>query len=127
MVDQAELLVRGAPICTMDPGRPWAEAFAVRDGLIVAVGDESEVARVCGPATQVLDAGAGMVLPGLVDVHSHVGFAGRQIAWELPLAPSLTVAEVLAAVREQARALEPDERSEERRVGKECAITCRSR
>src|SRR5882757_10537932 len=93
----------------MDPDRPWAEAFAVRDGLVVAVGNESEVARVCGPATQVLDAGAGMVLPGLVDVHSHVGFAGRQIAWELPLAPSLTVAEVLAAVRERASALEPDE------------------
>ena len=109
MVEQAELLVRGAPICTMDPGRPWAEAFAVHDGLIVAVGDESEVAQVCGPATQVLDAGEGMVLPGLVDVHSHLGFAGRQIAWELPLAPSLALAEVLAAVRERATLLEPDE------------------
>ena len=64
---------------------------------------------MCGPDTQVVDPGAAMVMPGLVDVHSHVGFAGRQVAWELPLSPVLEVAEVLAEVRRRAERLGPDE------------------
>ncbi|MDT7620178.1 MAG: hypothetical protein QOF99_1079, partial [Pseudonocardiales bacterium] len=109
MPEQADFVVRGAPICTMDPARPWAEAFAVRDGVVLAVGDDSQVDQVCGPGTQSLDPGAVMVMPGLVDVHSHVGFGGRQVAWELSLSPSLTMDEVLARVRELAQKLGPDE------------------
>jgi len=109
VADQADFVVRGVPICTMDPARPWAEALAVRDGVVLAVGDAAQVDQVCGPATRSLDPGAVMVLPGLVDVHSHVGFAGRQVAWELPLSPSLTMDGVLAHVRERAITLGPDE------------------
>jgi predicted amidohydrolase YtcJ len=93
----------------MDPDRPWAEALAVRDGRILAVGDASAVAQVCGPATRVVEPDAAMVLPGLVDVHTHVGFAGRQAVWELSLSPIAGLADVLAAVRERAARIDPDE------------------
>jgi predicted amidohydrolase YtcJ len=67
----ADLAVLGADIRTLDPDRPHATAVAVRDGLIVAVGDDDEVRAHTGRATELVD-GRGMALvPGLVDSHIH--------------------------------------------------------
>jgi predicted amidohydrolase YtcJ len=67
----ADLAVLGAAIRTLDPARPRATAVAVRDGLIVAVGDDAQVREHAGPSTEVID-GRGMALvPGLVDSHIH--------------------------------------------------------
>ncbi len=54
----------------------WAEALAIRDGVIVAVGGAAAVDVVRGPKTKVLDLGGGTVLPGLHDVHVHPLYAG---------------------------------------------------
>ncbi|MFC8824133.1 amidohydrolase [Streptomyces sp. NPDC057137] len=105
----ADLVVRGSAVYTLDPARPWAEALAVRDGKVVVVGDEAEVAAVTGARTRVVQAEGGMVLPGLIDVHSHVGFGGQAAAWELGLSPAFGVAEILDAVRQRAGELGPDE------------------
>ena len=109
MTTEADLVVRGVPIHTMDPDRPLAEAMAVRGGRIAAVGTEAEVLTVCGPTTRSVVPDAAMVLPGLVDGHTHLGFAGRQVAWELSLSPMSGPAEILAEVRERAGRLGPDE------------------
>jgi predicted amidohydrolase YtcJ len=105
----ADVIVRGGPVYTLSKARPWAESFAVRDGRIVAVGPESDVLALRGARTRVLDAAGGMVLPGLVDVHSHLGFGGQAAAWELNLAPRSAVREILASVRQWAERLGPDE------------------
>jgi len=63
-------------------------AVAVRDGIIAAVGTTTEVwAQVeAGPGTRVVDAGGKVVLPGLVDPHTHLVFAGsREHELELKL------------------------------------------
>ncbi|MFG6446191.1 amidohydrolase [Microbacterium sp. P06] len=64
-----------APIVTMDPDRPRAEAFAVEGDRIVAVGTVAEVRAVVPPGTREerLD---GVVLPGLIDAHLHMERAG---------------------------------------------------
>jgi 5-methylthioadenosine/S-adenosylhomocysteine deaminase len=57
----------------MDPRRTvYAEgALAVRGGRILAVGPRQEVAgRYRAPRT--LDAGGGLLLPGLIDGHTHL-------------------------------------------------------
>jgi predicted amidohydrolase YtcJ len=67
----ADLAIVGASIRTLDRGRPRASAVAVRDGIVIAVGDDAEVRECAGPATELLD-GRGMTLvPGLVDSHIH--------------------------------------------------------
>ncbi len=106
--DEADLIVRGA-VCTMDVARSTAEAFAVRDGKVVAVGDEADVMSLAGPRTRVIDAGDGTVMPGLVDVHSHVGLGGQAAAWELPLPPTFGPYEILRAVSDWAEGLGPDD------------------
>jgi predicted amidohydrolase YtcJ len=106
--EYADLVVRGA-VHTMDAARPRAEAFAVRDGKVVAVGDETDVSALAGPRTTVADATGGVVMPGLIDIHAHVGFGGQAAAWELPLSPMFSPDEILAAVSDWASRLGPDE------------------
>jgi hypothetical protein len=107
-VTDVSLIVRGA-VYTMNAVQPWAEAFAVNNGKVVAVGDEADVAALAGPRTRVIDTGDGMVMPGLIDIHSHVGFGGQAAAWELSLSPMSDPGEILAAVGDWAAGLGPDE------------------
>jgi 5-methylthioadenosine/S-adenosylhomocysteine deaminase len=67
-----DLLVRNGTIVTMDTQRRVipAGAVAVDKGAIVAVGPEADVAaRYHGRET--LDAGGGLVIPGLINAHGH--------------------------------------------------------
>lgn len=50
----ADLVVTGT-LVTVDELQPTAEAMAVSDGRIIAVGDRSEIERWIGPGTEVLD------------------------------------------------------------------------
>lgn len=48
------------------------EAMAVKDGIIVYVGNRTNVREYCGAGTKVIDAGFGMVIPGITEGHAHV-------------------------------------------------------
>ena len=65
------LILTGAKVRTLDPARPYATAVAVRDGVIAAVGDESDVRDWRGPGTEVVALEGAHLVPGLVDAHSH--------------------------------------------------------
>src|SRR5207245_5007126 len=56
---------------TENPKQPWAQAVAIRNGKIVAVGDDTEIERTRGAGTKVIDAGGKLVLPGFADSHIH--------------------------------------------------------
>jgi predicted amidohydrolase YtcJ len=56
----------------------WAAALAIRDGVIVAVGDDAATAPYRGTATRMVDLGGAAVLPGLHDMHVHAQFAGLE-------------------------------------------------
>ena len=73
-----DLIVRNARIITMDAGRPFASAVAVRAGRIAAVGGD-EVAGLAGPATRVIDAGGRTLLPGFVESHLHLVLGGAEL------------------------------------------------
>lgn len=64
------VFVNGA-IATLDSARPQAEAVAVKDERIVAVGGNAEIKRHAGSATEVVDLGGRRVVPGLIDAHCH--------------------------------------------------------
>jgi predicted amidohydrolase YtcJ len=75
----ADLIITGR-VLTADPDRPWAEAVAVRDGAIHAVGSRDDVrGTVDDSHADVLDATDGLVLPGFVDAHAHVVQTGASL------------------------------------------------
>ena len=51
----------------------------VRDGLIDQVGSSSQIEKLSGPNTTVVDAGGRVLLPGFVDAHTHPVFAGTRV------------------------------------------------
>jgi hypothetical protein len=73
MMDYADVVFRGAPVYTVNTGRPWAQAVAVRNSLITAVGREAKIAEFISPETRVIDLDSDhLVLPGFIDSHSHL-------------------------------------------------------
>ena len=75
----ADLVLTGADVYTVDAARRWAGGVAVRGGRIVAVGTEDEVRDLIGPSTVHLHLPGRMVLPGFQDAHIHAAFGGRNL------------------------------------------------
>jgi predicted amidohydrolase YtcJ len=96
----ADLVIRDAAVYTLNPAQPWAEAVAVRDGVVVAVGSADEAAALTGPDTRVISQPGGMVLPGFQDAHLHPYTSGLDhFDCSLDILPS-TVETYLGKVRE---------------------------
>ncbi|RKT87801.1 hypothetical protein SAMN05421805_1011056 [Saccharopolyspora antimicrobica] len=108
-MNTADLILTGATVYTVDDRRPWATDLAIAGGELLAIGDRDEVARHGGDGTAVVDLGGAFVMPGLVDVHNHHVLAGMADLFELSVDPAADLAQVLAAVAEQARSVGPDE------------------
>ena len=66
-----DLIVVNGNIVTMDAGMNRYQAMAVRQGRIVVLGSNAEIRALRGPKTEVLDVNGRMVLPGLIDSHTH--------------------------------------------------------
>jgi predicted amidohydrolase YtcJ len=97
----ADLIVLSARIRTLDAARPFASAVAIRDGVIAAVGDNGDALELRGSETEVVDARAMAIVPGLTDAHQHP-FMGALDTRGADLAGAATVDEVrsrLAAER----------------------------
>lgn len=75
----ADLILRGGRIYTLDATRTWADAVAVREKRIVAVGTEAEVGRWAGPQTRTVDLGGRFVMPAFHDAHVHPVSAGVEL------------------------------------------------
>ena len=77
--EQADVVFVGGKIRTGDPDRPDAEAIAVRDGRILAVGGGEELGPMIGKTTRVVDLEGRFVLPGFIDDHTHFASGGFQL------------------------------------------------
>ncbi|RWO50518.1 MAG: amidohydrolase [Mesorhizobium sp.] len=72
MSSNADLIVINARVLTMDEGNPTAEAVAIKDGNILAVGDRRTIEVLKGPATKIIDAQGGSMVPGFIEAHMHL-------------------------------------------------------
>jgi hypothetical protein len=69
------VLINGG-IYTVDAERSWAQAVAILDGVFIAVGSNSEIEPLIGPATHTIDVSGKMALPGFHDAHVHPTMGG---------------------------------------------------
>ena len=77
------LVIRNARITTLDPQQPHAQALAVQEGRIVAVGSDEEIMRGWGNEATLIDAQGRRLLPGLNDSHTHLIRGGLNYNLEL--------------------------------------------
>jgi predicted amidohydrolase YtcJ len=103
MPGQADLILTGAEVITLDPANPRATAVAIGGGYITAVGDDAEVRRLQGRHTEVVDLHGGCLTPGLVDGHSHPVF-GMDLAQGADLSGCRSLDDLLAVLAEAAAA-----------------------
>jgi predicted amidohydrolase YtcJ len=95
--DSADAIYHGGTIVTVNELQPRAEAVAVRNGRIVAVGTADAVLALKGPQTRLIDLGGATLVPGFIDAHGHVFNAGVQaLAANLLAAPDGQVQSVAA-------------------------------
>ncbi|QBE49750.1 amidohydrolase [Leucobacter triazinivorans] len=108
MTTSPDLILTGGRVYTVDPAQPWAEAIAVSDGRIVAVGSSSEVGALAGPETRVRDLAGAFLMPGLVDAHNHHAIAGEEELFQLRVPLGAHLDGIVDAVRAHAAALPAD-------------------
>jgi predicted amidohydrolase YtcJ len=73
----ADLVLRGGKIVTVDDANTEVSALAARDGRIVALGSDADVASFIGSNTQVIDLDGALAIPGLIEGHAHYMGVGR--------------------------------------------------
>lgn len=96
--DVADIIIHDAHVVTLDPKSRIAEAIALANGKIIAIGSDEDVLKLAGPKTRVIDADSKTVLPGLIDSHVHpTGAAFSEAITPLPYLKSI------AAVQEYIR------------------------
>lgn len=67
----ADTIYYSGEIVTVNDAQPTAEAFAVKEGKILPVGNKSDGLKLKGDMTKVVDLGDKALLPGFLDGHSH--------------------------------------------------------
>jgi predicted amidohydrolase YtcJ len=68
---QADTIFFGGNIVTVNPAQPEAEALALKDGKILAVGKVSELEKFKGSQTKIIDLKGKALLPGFIEPHGH--------------------------------------------------------
>jgi predicted amidohydrolase YtcJ len=110
LADQApaDLVLKGGKIVTLDDRNPEVEALAARGGRIVAVGRTSDIAKLVGEKTKVIDLGGKLAIPGFIEGHGHFTSLGHT-RMELDLRKARSWDEIVRLVEEAAKKTPPGE------------------
>ena len=102
--DAADLVLLNGKIATVDEKFSIVEALAVRDGKILLVGTNQEVLETKGYQTELVDLGGKMVLPGLMDSHTHPTSASM-FEFDHPVPEMESIEDVLEYIRSRTQAV----------------------
>jgi predicted amidohydrolase YtcJ len=102
---EPQLVLVNAKVFTADPALPYAQAVAVENGRILAVGSNERVRPLAGLDTRIIDAGGRLVTPGLIEAHVHLGNVMPAPPLAMPNLPfpGPTPEQALAAVEQVAK------------------------
>lgn len=102
------LVLRNGKIVTLDEALPEATALAARDGRIVAIGSDEDVAAWIDGDARVIDLDGQLVIPGLIEGHGHfMGLGNSKMILDLTTAD--TWQDIVDQVAEAVAAAEPGE------------------
>ena len=83
-------------IYTVNPEQATAEALAVKDGVIIALGSNQEVQALVSDQTRVVDLNGRMLMPGIHDMHAHPKEAGEKYNFQCAFPFTFTMDEIVA-------------------------------
>ena len=105
----ADTVIINGKVITADSDDPnnvtIAEAVAVRDNRIIAVGSDIDIQALIADWTEVINAKGNTVIPGLIDTHSHIYETASGFPWVLNSVPDFLYIELQAQSPEHAREL----------------------
>ena len=97
----ADTILLNGKIVTLDAAAPAAEALAVRDGKIMAVGKSDDIRKLAGTGTRTIDLGGRTVIPGLIDSHMHAIRAALFYATEVNWIGTKSIPEAMARIKRE--------------------------
>ncbi len=106
--EPADLVLKNGKIVTVDESVPEAQALAIRDDAIVAVGSEKEIEPYIGDSTHVIDLNGKLAIPGFIESHGHFTGIGRS-KMQLDLMRVKNWDEVIAMIAEAVKNAQPGE------------------
>ncbi len=101
------MIYTGGDIVTVNDEMPEAEALAVQDGKIIAVGTKADVEKAAGADAITVDLAGHTLIPGFYDAHSHFFKTGRERYTQVALNPPpvgdvKSIDDLIAALKEKA-------------------------
>ncbi len=103
----AETVFRNGIVITIDEKQPSASAIAVRNGRIISVGDDQQIADEIGPNTRVIDLDGRTLMPGINDNHCHPMGFGASLGWIDATSKSVsTLSDLLNQFRDETATVE---------------------
>jgi len=104
--DVADLVIINANIYAVDTTYINANALAIKDGIILSVGDQEAVFKFKGENTEVIDAKGNFVMPGFIEGHGHYSGLGYSLI-NLNFLKSKSWNEIVEAVGQRAKEVKP--------------------
>jgi predicted amidohydrolase YtcJ len=103
-----DLVLKNAKVITMNAAQPVAELVAVSDDSIFFVGGNSELDRLTGKSTRVIDCAGKTLVPGFNDAHLHIfSLIRKLLSIDLSPAAVRSVADIKEAIRKKAESTPP--------------------
>ncbi|MCJ7432448.1 MAG: amidohydrolase, partial [Anaerolineales bacterium] len=109
--EAADIILVNGNIVTMDTARATKKALAIKNGIILFVGDDQAVRNMAGESSQVIDLRGRTVTPGLIDAHCHLSACGLlgttyvDVNWPAVF----TISDMQAKIAERAASTPPGE------------------
>src|SRR5262245_37997830 len=103
----ADTVLLNGKVITLDASAPLAEALAVRDGRIIAVGRSADIRELAGSGTRMGDLAGRTVIPGLIDSHMHAIRAALFYATEVNWIGTKSIPEAMARIKTAAQRAKP--------------------
>lgn len=99
---EADLIITDARIAIMNEAEAFAEAIAIKDGLVLDYGSNEEILALKSESTSIITAEGKTIIPGLNDSHLHLTRGGRFYNAELRWDGVKSLEKALEMLREQA-------------------------
>jgi predicted amidohydrolase YtcJ len=103
----SDLILMNGKVITVDVKDSVAQAVAIREGKITAVGSNDEIRKLATKSARIIDLQGLTVTPGLIDTHCH--FDETSVLYDITLSEVTSIKDVVELVRKKGATLKPGE------------------